>query len=353
MAIGFLVWFVALRDTWEVGNTGRVSATLEEADRLQQSDPLKAYKKYDAVLKEAKQHKVTDERLLKKLADAEKSQAALHQIVREQLQAEEAEKQRLAKEEVNREAEAKQRVAREEEQKRKAEEAQRIADEKQQAEEKRRKDAVAVYHNAPPSARSALNAVKKVEARTEVGMRLDDYSTVLGEAWADVKIFSESPEGKDVPEFSFLLVSAMGKYKLALDVWRKQINPEPVMREDEELNNGLLQKYWGAAHRRTALADSLITHQDHVPTILLRVAKLEKTDAEYESSMRSLFKETSDVYTVATTRLIQADIARMGEKPTEQAKLKDAAKTLFQKRKELLEKMDDIDKRDKQDLREP
>ena len=52
-------------------------------------------------------------------------------------------------------------------------------------EEKRRKEAVSIYRNAPQSARNALNVVKKVEARTEVGINFRDYSTVVGEAWAE------------------------------------------------------------------------------------------------------------------------------------------------------------------------
>ena len=76
LVVGFLVWSIASRDTWELDNASRISAKLEEADRLQQSDPLAAYKTYDEVLKEAKQHKITDEQFAKKLANAEKSRTA-------------------------------------------------------------------------------------------------------------------------------------------------------------------------------------------------------------------------------------------------------------------------------------
>ena len=65
-----------------------------------------------------------------------------------------------------------------------------------------------------------MNAVKKLEARTEVGINYKEYSTAVGDAWGDVKVFVESPEGKRLPEFSFALMSAMGKYRLALDIWQ-------------------------------------------------------------------------------------------------------------------------------------
>ena len=84
IVVGFFVWFVAFRDTWELHNSDRVSAKLEEADRLQQSDFLAAYKKYDEVLKEAKQHKIKDEQFANKLANAEKSRTAMYQKVQEE-----------------------------------------------------------------------------------------------------------------------------------------------------------------------------------------------------------------------------------------------------------------------------
>jgi len=75
-----------MRDKWELYNADRVSARLEEADRLQQSDSLAALKIYDEVLKEAGAHEVTDEQLSKKLASAETSRSALEQ--KSQLRAE-------------------------------------------------------------------------------------------------------------------------------------------------------------------------------------------------------------------------------------------------------------------------
>ncbi len=168
LIIGFLVWFVATRDTWEVDNTPRILAKLEEADRLQRSDPAAAYKTYDEVLREAKQHKIKEELFVRKLADAEKSRVAANQKVQEQIRAEEAEKQRLAvqkqrlAEEAGRRAAAeKQRVAEEEKQKLAAAAAQRIAEERQRVAKKRQEEEathrkVALPSQAKPSDPVAL-----------------------------------------------------------------------------------------------------------------------------------------------------------------------------------------------------
>ena len=74
-----------MRDKRESNNASRVVAKLEEADRLQQSDPQAAYNIYNEVLKEAKQHKLTDEAFSKKLADAEKSRTAMNQKVQDEM----------------------------------------------------------------------------------------------------------------------------------------------------------------------------------------------------------------------------------------------------------------------------
>jgi hypothetical protein len=367
LLVALLIWPEVTRDRWELHNAERVSAKLDEADQLQQSEPLTAFKLYDELLKEAQQHKVTDERFLKRLASAEKSRSTLYPKVEKQMRAEEAEKQRQAEEEAKHAAEEKRRIAEAEQRKRAAEEAEKIAEEKKRAEDQRRKEAAAAYRNPSQSARNALNAVKKVEARTEVGLPYKDYSTVVGEGWADVKVFTESPEGKKLPEFSFLLVSAMGKYKLALDVWRDEIAEReiaPGLRD--EVYNDVRQKCWEAAHRRIDMAESLITRED-VTTGLLRVAKLRKTDATYEAAMRSQFSEAATLLLQANKKGNDAGLAEVyarrekaaGNPETQakyeedRAKYENEEKTLRQKRKEILERIEDIDKQDKQDTRGP
>ena len=99
---GVISWFVAFRDTWELHNADRLSATLEEADRLQQSDPLAACKAYDEVLNEARQHKITATEFAQKLAIAERSRTTACQRAEERTRVQEAEKRRLAEAEQQR-----------------------------------------------------------------------------------------------------------------------------------------------------------------------------------------------------------------------------------------------------------
>ncbi len=96
IAIGFLVWLFIPSDTWQVDHSLPALVRLEEADRLQQSDPLAARRMYDEVLVEVKRHKITDERLAKKIADAEKCRATADRKVQEKIRAEETERQRAA-----------------------------------------------------------------------------------------------------------------------------------------------------------------------------------------------------------------------------------------------------------------
>ena len=98
LILGVILVPELMRDKWELHNADRVSAKLEEADRIQQSDPLSAYKTYDEVLKEAEPHKITDDQFSKKLAIAEKSRAFMLQKVQDKIREEEVEKKRKAEE---------------------------------------------------------------------------------------------------------------------------------------------------------------------------------------------------------------------------------------------------------------
>ncbi|MCX7429085.1 MAG: hypothetical protein NTW96_26105 [Planctomycetia bacterium] len=92
------------RDDWEINNRDRVMRALEEADRLQEADLVRAWLTYDNVLTEAQQHKITDEDLKKRLAAAETSRNALYPKVKERSR-QEAEEQRRREEEQRERAE--------------------------------------------------------------------------------------------------------------------------------------------------------------------------------------------------------------------------------------------------------
>lgn len=286
VGLAVIVWFFATRDTWEIDNVPRLSKMLVEADQLQQSEPLRAYKKYDEVLNETKQHKITDAFFLKLLANAEKSRTVLYPKVQEQIQAEEAEKQKRTQQEAQLAAAEKQRLADEDARNLAIAEAERLAVEKQEAETKRRKEAIAIYRNAPNSARTALNVAKKLEARTEVGINYRDYSTVVGEAWGDVKIFVESPEGKSIPEFSLLLTEALRHYKLALDIWQDKIQ-YPRLYGDRTDVDRLMQACWARAGKLNKLAESLL-EPDKIESTLEVISKLPNSEEDLSAAWRGI-----------------------------------------------------------------
>jgi hypothetical protein len=287
LVVAVLILPYLMRDTWELDNTARLSAKLEQADQLQQSDPLAAYKTYEEVLKETQQHKVTNQSFSEKLASAGRSRDALYQKVKDKILAEEAEKQRQAQEEARRAAAEKQRIAEEQEQARAIERAQKIAEDNHRAEEKRRKEAVQAYRNVPQSARNAANTVKRLEARTEVGINYADYSRAVGEAWGEVKVFVESPEGKAVPDFSLLLTNAIADYKTAITAWHWKIEWSSLDRGVSDALGELQQLCWERAGKRLQIAEALLD-PEKTEKALAAIARAEKNDEDFNAKLHGI-----------------------------------------------------------------
>ena len=192
----------------------------------------------------------------------------------------------MAEEEASRVAAEKQRIAQEEERNRDAAESRRIAEDKKRAEEKRREQAVSVYRNAPQSVRNALNVVKKVEARTEIGINYRDYSSVVGEAWGDVKIFVESPDGKTIPEFCVLLTKAVRDYKLALDIWQNKIQ-WPTLYGDRTDVEVLMQACWMRAGKYIKLTESLLD-AEQTKKALETIASLSDKEEDFDAEWKKI-----------------------------------------------------------------
>lgn len=71
----------------------------------------------------------------------------------------------------------------------------------------------------PPVAIEAVNALKKLQARAQVGITYKDYAPALGEAKYALNLFVESTQSKEFPELSQLLTSAFDTFKMAGEVW--------------------------------------------------------------------------------------------------------------------------------------
>jgi hypothetical protein len=68
-------------------------------------------------------------------------------------------------------------------------------------------------------AKQATLALKKLQAKTEIGISQEDYSRALGDTYFSVKLFLDSDVASSAPEFSQALQGAIGWYKAAGRLW--------------------------------------------------------------------------------------------------------------------------------------
>ncbi|KKL04674.1 hypothetical protein LCGC14_2613690, partial [marine sediment metagenome] len=132
------------------------------------------------------------------------------------------------------------------------------------------------YADVSQSARDTLNIVKKVGARTEVGINYTQYMEVVGQAWGDVKIFAESPEGEDLWELSFSLTAAIEQYKEALDEWQKKFDTQSAA--EKAACDELLQLNWQSAGVHTRRAESLLDPAE-CESVLYQIDLARKTES--------------------------------------------------------------------------
>ncbi len=97
----------------------------------------------------------------------------------------------------------------------------------------------------PKAAIAVVKALKKLEARTQVGISYRDYAPALGEAKAEVNLFLESPEATKMPELAASISKAMNHYEIALKVWRRRIETVDLirMRADVPLYREVMQEF--------------------------------------------------------------------------------------------------------------
>jgi hypothetical protein len=68
-------------------------------------------------------------------------------------------------------------------------------------------------------AKQAILALKRLQAKTEIGISQEDYSRALGDTYFSAKLFLDSDAASSAPEFSQALRSAIGWYKAAGNLW--------------------------------------------------------------------------------------------------------------------------------------
>lgn len=73
------------------------------------------------------------------------------------------------------------------------------------------------------SAQDALEALKKLQSRTQVGISYKDYGPALGETHYKVKLFLDNPESNKNPLLKKAISKALDHFTYANDVWKTKI----------------------------------------------------------------------------------------------------------------------------------
>ena len=282
--VGTLLVITLSHDSWESYHGRDFVETVKNAEAIRESNPLGAYRMLEGALDEASLHVVNDPGLQRTIENAKAVKDTLfvqvEQIIREQ----EAE---------TRKREEETRLAKEKETRQIAE-AKRAKDEAAEMEARREKQKkerqaaaharVKVYADVPKLARNALNAAKRIEARTEIGVTDAKYSEEVGDSWGDVKIFVESPEGKQFSEFSSLLLLAINSYKSAMDSWKLKLDTSSA--EIEGKMEDSMQTSWKRASEYIRLADKLLTPETCEKALQVIAEMLADEEADHAPTRR-------------------------------------------------------------------
>jgi hypothetical protein len=263
---GFFVWIALFQDDWEYENLARVSGEISSAIEKEKLDPLGSYKVYAAILGEAQTHAITIPELEETLKKASERRSALEPVVSLNLAKEAAAKKRQEEDQARRLAAEEAKIA-DEQRQLAAAEAARIEEEKRRVEEQDRLESIADrYEQIPRIAHNAIEALRRIEARVEVGVNYTDYSELVGNTWAEVKPFLQSKQGEELEELRLAFAEAIIAHKLALDIWRNKIEFDSLYGDEAEVNLHQ-QKCWVAASAWTELAGSLIDETDKITAL--------------------------------------------------------------------------------------
>jgi len=97
------------------------------------------------------------------------------------------------------------------------------------------------------SAKEAVRALKKLEARCQAGISYKDYVAALGDAKFEVNLFLEGTEAKKRPRLAESIDKVMGHYEFAGTVWRHKFSSSRRVTEmisiNSEFGQGILKLY--------------------------------------------------------------------------------------------------------------
>lgn len=174
------------------------------------------------------------------------------------------------------------------------------------------------------SAKDALMALKKLEARIQGGVTYRDYGSALGEAKFPLNLYFESSEAKKYSDLSSSLRNAMYHYDVASRVWEFKMGRPPSRGRFINVNSDL-GKYLEKSY-------------PNVKTDALSELKIFGKDSTYDADLvlRLIWKDASKEVDNATI-----EYAKLEEKPSDEtAKLK---KEIAELKKEVAELKEEND----------
>ena len=132
--------------------------------------------------------------------------------------------------------------------------------------------------------RDTLDAIKKMQARTRVGVSYKEYSALVGEMTYIVEKYLASTAAQKRPDFAVAIKGAAADYEKANMVWRLKFadrRPEPMIYSDQVVNV-LLSQY---PNMRSALIQPGILEVDRVLPVIWESA------SEYVKTASTLLGE--------------------------------------------------------------
>jgi len=96
----------------------------------------------------------------------------------------------------------------------------------------------------PESAKNAVKALKKLEARCQAGISYRDYSPALGEAKFETNMFLQSKDAEDFKELRSSISKAVGHYEYANVIWQyKFLLNKDLFELDSDFSKSFLKAY--------------------------------------------------------------------------------------------------------------
>jgi hypothetical protein len=95
------------------------------------------------------------------------------------------------------------------------------------------------------SAKEAVMALKKLEARVQAGISYRDYGPALGEAKFPINLFMESADAKNHPELTEAFNKTMKHYEYAGSLWNLKVSniPIPFFVVESDIGKEVKNKY--------------------------------------------------------------------------------------------------------------